>query len=439
MGERGGREDTRRDDEEGTWYRLDNAGIIMPAVTDRVATNLFRLSATLVEPVDLPTLGAALDAVARRFPYFAVELRRGLFWHYLVPRKAGLSPEPDAASPMQDHDVNARGASLVRVRVEGARIACEYHHSITDGTGGLRFLKNLVAEYLRRRHPGEDPGDRGDPDLYRLDEHPLPGEYEDAYDRHYREEYPAPSGLSLAWRPSSPALRRHDYRVTCGLVPLDLALAAAKERGVSLTELLGAAYIKALQELWLASPPARRRRSVLSLSVPVNMRKLNPSATNRNFSLFTFVTQDMRLGRRDFDEILSRTHHQLRFETDVRAMGRQLSRNVGAARNLAFRLLPLPVKDLAFKILYAAYGEGLYSGSISNLGPVALPGWMAARVERLDFLPAPTRGKANVGVLSYKGRLHVWTGSLAQSRGLERLFFTRLRRLGLPLRIECNL
>jgi len=195
----------------------------------------------------------------------------------------------------------------------------------------------------------------------------------------------------------------------------------------------------ALQELWLAAPRGVRRRSLLALSVPVNMRKHYPSATNRNFSLFTSLTQDMRLGRRDFDEVLRRAHHQLRFETDTKTMGRQLSRNVAAARSLAFRLLPLPLKDLAFKILYSVFGESQYSGSISNLGPVSLPDWVAPRVDRFDFLPSPTYGKTNVGVMSWKGELHIWTGSLARSRELERLFFSCLRKLGLRLRVECNL
>lgn len=437
--------ETRHRDDGGIWYSLDNAGIIMPSVSDRVDTNLFRLSATLSESVDLGILASVLDAVARRFPYFVVELRRGLFWHYLVPKPEGLRIEPDSLSPMQDYDVNARGRSLVRVRVEGARIACEFHHSIADGTGGLRFLKNLVAEYARRRWPETAPLPSpdgpawGDEDLYRLDERPHAVEYEDAYRRYYEDRYPPPSLQARAWAPRMLPMRRFEYRVTCGIVPLTPAIAVAKERGASLTELLAAVYIDALQELWLASPARERRRGLITLSVPVNMRKLYPSPTNRNFSLVAFLTHDMRLGERAFDEIVKRAHHQLRFETDARSMCRQLSRNVAAARSAVFRALPLPMKDLAFRIFFDVFGEGLYSGSLSNLGAVSLPGWLAHRVERFDFIPSPARGRTNVGVLSWDGRLYITFGSLGSSRESERLFFTRLRRLGLPVRIECNL
>jgi hypothetical protein len=438
---------TRFRDEGGTWYRLDNAGCIMPSVSDSVATNLFRLSATLDEDLDIGLLDEALQSVARRFPYFTVELRRGLFWHYLVPHERALRVEPDSIYPMQGYDANTRGRCLFRVRASGRCVACEFHHTIADGTGGMRFLKNLLAEYWRRRWPeeasanapGDSAGGSADDDLYCLADHPSAQEYEDAYRRYYEDEYPPPGDLRRAFRPRSAPLPKYVYRVTCGILPLGPALAVAKDHGASLTELLAAAYIDALQELWLACPPRSRRRSQLALSIPVNMRKLYPSATNRNFSLFTFLTQDMRLGRRKFEEIVKRAHHQLRFGTDTRTMGQQLSRNVSAANIFIFRLFPLPLKILAFRILYSAFGEDLYSGAISNLGAVSLPAQIAAHVERFDFVPSPTRGKTNVGALSWKGSLYITFGSLGVSREIERLFFTRLRKLGLRVRIECNL
>jgi len=47
--------------------------------------------------------------------------------------------------------------------------------------------------------------------------------------------------------------------------------------------------------------------------------------------------------------------------------------------------------------------------------------------------------KTNAFVRRWKGNLVVDFGSLGRSRELERLFFSRLASLGLPVRIECNL
>ena len=65
------------------WLRLDNAAKIYPAARRRNWSNLFRLSATLAEPVDKEVLQSALDVTAKRFPSLCARLRKGMFWYYL--------------------------------------------------------------------------------------------------------------------------------------------------------------------------------------------------------------------------------------------------------------------------------------------------------------------------------------------------------------------
>ncbi len=425
-------------DETGPWYILDNAGTIMPPVTDSVSTSLFRIQATIDEPVNLAALQEALEATARRFPYFTLELRRGFFWYYLEPFTAGLRVEEDTQSPSQDFNINKRGTCLFRVRAKERRIACEFSHCITDGTGGLRFLKNLLVEYFRLRGTVSEAG--SDPDIYRLDEAPDHEESEDAYNRYFTDEYPAPDPLPRAFHMPSAQLPRHRYRVTTGIIPLEPALAKAKELGASLTELLAAVYMDALQSIWLASPAkSAKRRPHLAVEVPVNMRKFYPTRSNRNFSLFVLATQDMRLGPRGFPEIVSRMHHQLRYEIDERTIAQQISRNVSGVRNIFVRLVPLAVKDLFARLLFSSMGEDLLSGFVSNLGVVTMPKELEPRIERFEFIPAPGVGNKTSGsVLSWRGMLYFSFGSLAKSHEMERLCLTRLRRLGLPVKVECN-
>lgn len=426
-------------DEDGAWYILDNAATIMPAVSNRVNTSLFRVSATLDAPVHLPSLEEALSRTVGRFPYFAVELHRGFFWYYLEPHAAPIHVVADAESPSQDFNVNRKGTCLFRVRAQGHRIACEFSHTLTDGTGGFRFLKNLLVEYCRLR--GAEPASF-DPDVYELSARPDPEEYEDAYNRFFSGEYPHPEAGKRAFQISSPRLEPFNYRVMTGIVPVKPALELAKRYGVSLTELITAVFIDAFQAMYFDLPPKerRRRQPFAAIEVPVNMRKFYETKSNRNFSLFVLITQDFRLGRRDFDEIVERAHHQMRFEVDERNIARQISRNVGGSRNLLVRLVPLVLKDFFARLLFAALGESLVSSFISNIGPVSLPDGTADHVERFDFIPAPSLSTlTNASMLSWRGNLYIDFGSLATSRELERLFFTRLRKLGLPVKVECNL
>jgi len=424
-------------DETGPWYVLDNAAIIMPAVVNRVETSLFRMSATLDHPVKLPELTKALERTARRFPYFNVELRRGFFWYFLQPCKALPLPEADARDPGMDYDIRKRGRRLYRVRAFGARVACEFSHALTDGTGGMTFLKTLLAEYFRELGVDSSPM----PDIFDVSARPDPAEYEDGYQRFYKPGVPPPEPLPKAFHMDAPLLPGFRYRITSGAMPFTELSAQAKARGATLNELLVAAYFEALLELRASytGPRAKRARPVVSVEVPVNMRKHYPTRTLRNFSLFVLPSLDARLGTWSFDELVEFIHHYMKIENDERRIARQIARNAGGARNVLVRLVPLPLKDFFAKLLFSALGEALISGLVSNLGPVSLPPELAERVLGFDFIGAPSGNlMTNASVLSWKGEVKVVFGSRTDDRTVERLFFRRMRALGVPVRVDGN-
>ena len=161
--------------------RLDNAAKIYPAAKRRNWNNFFLLSATLTEPVDTAVLRSALDVTARRFPSMAVRLRRGVFWYYLeqIPQAPAIQPEKSCPLAHAPFDQVRRCA--LRVLVYHDRIAVEFFHAITDGTGGTIFLKTLLAEYLCQKYGITVPAEDGV--LGRLEE-PDEEELEDSFLRY---------------------------------------------------------------------------------------------------------------------------------------------------------------------------------------------------------------------------------------------------------------
>ncbi|MCI6759447.1 MAG: alpha/beta hydrolase, partial [Clostridiales bacterium] len=126
------------------WMKLDNAAKIYPAAKRRTWTNYFRLSANLSEPIDLPVLRAALDVTVRRFPSMAVRLRRGAFWYYLEQIPKAPEIQAEKSCPLQHVPFDSVRKCAFRVLVYKDRIAVEFFHAVTDGTGGLIFLKTLL-------------------------------------------------------------------------------------------------------------------------------------------------------------------------------------------------------------------------------------------------------------------------------------------------------
>ena len=170
------------------WYKLDNAAKIFPAVDSSVITTMFRLSATLTEPVDPELLQRAADDLAERFAYFRVRLAVGLFWHYLQRVEATATVTEEREPPCRSIDARHHQGLLFRILYFERKISVEFSHIITDGTGALAFLRALVAQYLRLQ--GVEPIEASD--LKLPDQEIEPEEYEDSFKTFYDPAIPPP-------------------------------------------------------------------------------------------------------------------------------------------------------------------------------------------------------------------------------------------------------
>jgi len=419
------------EDHRSDWLTLDNAARIYPASLSEWSPDVYRLSLTLKSPVRVSALQEALRKVFPRFPYFQVHLRRGLFWYYLqrddeIPELRPLSPVPVSVMPGPTGT-----AHLLRVQAGGSTIAVDFSHVLTDGAGAVRFLGTLAVQYLRELgvevsswEPFFDPGRPA-----------APGEFEDAYNRYFDPDLPGPQRLSPAYHLPDPP--RPFSRVIIGRMPVDGLLALARSRGVSLTDYLVALYMHSMAQVRVSREDGERAGGILRVEVPVDMRRLCPSPTMRNFSLYASPEIDLSLGSYGFDEIVSRVHHSLRLQVSRKELSRQIARNVRAQRNPLVRAMPLFLKDLAFTAVRKWLGERLYSGVLTNLGSIEVPAEMAPHIRRFGIMLGPNRlMKSSCAVVSYGEELSIHFGSVVDSRETERLFFRHIAGEGVPVKVS---
>ena len=126
------------------WVKLDNAAKIYPAARRMNWSNLFRQSVTLTEEVDIPVLQEALDVVVKRFPSIAARLRKGAFWYYLQQVASAPQIREEYSYPLVYMDKEEMRRCAFRVIVHHNRIAVEFFHALTDGSGALiRFQRPI--------------------------------------------------------------------------------------------------------------------------------------------------------------------------------------------------------------------------------------------------------------------------------------------------------
>lgn len=409
------------------WFRLDNTAKIFPSIVSKRLTTVFRISAELKNTVDLSLLQEAMEKTLVRYPYFKTVLKRGLFWSYLQESDTTPLVEHEREQPCRKMSKWFDRKFLFRVLVYQSRVSVEFSHILTDGTGALLFLTELLNNYY-----GQSSGVLLTEEIQRAEE-------EDSYLRYYKSDIPPPrAGGVGAFHLPGPILNADSMRIITGLSPVDQLKKVAKDKGLTITELLLTAYLWTLQDFNKANRKKRYLKPI-RLMVPVNLRKLYPSTSIRNFFLSVLPGIDLRLGDYSFEEIAKIVHNHMQLEINDKNINQQISKNVGTEQNFFIRLIPQFVKAPIERIIYNHYSNKKHSGVVTNLGVIKLPEKVSEQIIGFRFIPNPNPvTKINMGIVSFKDQVAISFGSLTQYRSIERVFFTTLRELGIPVTIETN-
>ena len=417
------------------WVRLDNAAKIYPAARRKNWSNLFRQSVTLTEDVDVQVLQSALDVTVKRFPSIAARLRRGVFWYYLQQVAEAPEISRENSYPLVFMDRHEMRKCAFRVIAYENRIAVEFFHSLTDGTGALIFLKSLTAEYLEQKYGVSIPAEDGVLDRR---QEPQEEELEDSFLK-YAGNVVASRKDTNAWKMRGVPLPGGVLNLTCFRLPVKETLALAHNQGVSLTVFLSAVMMQALMNLQKEKERSFRKRKGIKLLIPVNLRQLFPSKTLRNFAMYTIPEIDPRLGEYTFAEICKVIQHKMGSEITPKHMSTVIATNVNDERNPLVRLIPLPVKNVVMKAIFDSVGERKSCLTLSNLGLVKVPQAMEPYIRRFDFiLGVQAAAPYNCGVVSYGDTVYINFIRNTRDAELERHFHLVLRDMGIPVTVESN-
>ena len=419
---------------ERKWYRLDTAALIFPATARRDWCNVFRVSASLKEPIDAEILQRAVDEMRQRFPSYFVTLRKGFFWYYLEESARSVQVQEDYAYPLTFMSSRELKKNCMRVLYYKERIAVEFFHSLTDGHGGSVFLSNLIARYLELKYGLRIPKGELIKDLA---ETPPEEELEDSFLKNAAE---VASG-----RKEEPSYHLHGSRepggfkhLTTGIVDTQTLLETAHRYQVSVTAFLAAVMAESIIGMQNTELQRRHQRPV-KITIPVNLRRLYGSKTLRNFSLVLNIGTDPRYGDYTLEELSQTIYHQLRAFATPQNMAGMIAANVQPQQLIVLRLAPVFLKDIVMDGVYRRSGESGGSLNISNITGLNLPEEMLPYIERMEFIIGPQRSYPNnCSILSFGGKTYINMIRNIRESELERRFFSRLVELGIAVDIESN-
>ncbi len=403
-----------------SWVRLDNASNIFLAARSDADPKVFRISAEVDHAVEPRLLQQALEATYERYRLYHAVLRGGMFWYYLQTSdlRPTVSPEHlPTCAPIYRED---RRNLLFRVAYRRQRIILEIFHALSDGTGALWFLTDLVTAYLRAQ--GADAAGAGggetalpaDPASQPVEDEPHPAHelIADSFSHYFhrtREPFAPADAESEAPRTAplrtaataalriprwlrAPRTRVHRIRGTRTpdnrtrvvelTMPAPAVLALARAQQTSLTIYLTALFFRALRE----SIGPLGHANTLAASIPINLRQFFPSTSARNFFATVRVEHafDADGAGDDLGSICRELEAQFKPKATPQALERKLRRLIRFERTPLLRILPRVLKDAILRLINWGNNRGL-SVAVSNLGRVVLPEPAGSRVGRMLF------------------------------------------------------
>lgn len=411
------------------WEKLDNTAHLFPVIAGEGMTSVYRISITLSEEIDPALLQHALDTVLPRFKGFDLRLRSGFFWHYFEENgKRAPRVQLEGRFPCRYLRPNRNNNYLFRVTYYKCRINLEVFHVLTDGMGGVNFIRELCYQYLRLKYPQlhESRGDSlsADTSLNR----------EDSFLKHFRQKEKRGYQSKRAYLIKGERLGDGELGVMHGYTELEAIKALCKSRGLTINEYLVACFIWSVYTECLNSRPASKP---IRVAVPVNLRPYFNSITSKNFFVPVSV-EFMPEENRSFEDICAAVKQSLKAQLNREHLEKLMSYNVASQKKLWARLAPLPLKAIIMRQVYNVSALANTS-TLTNIGGISFEEEYRPYIKAFHaFLPTSKGQPVRSTVCSFDGRL-IFTFSFdIKDTSVQRGFFRRLSADGLSVQLESN-
>lgn len=414
------------------WFRLDNAAMIFPPISNKLCPSTFCLSATLDVKIDKEILEKSVNEVLQSEDTFRVRLKKGIFWYYLEENNKKPIIEEETQKQMEFIDYRKGDNFLFRVTYYENRISVTFFHALTDGTGGLYFLKQIVYRYLVNSGIKVKTEDL-------VKDIDMPTTNEDKDDmflkiKHKNKEKKI--GEQRACKLYGTPFKHFGTGIVYGECAIDEVKKLAKEYDTTITGYLCAVYLYSMYKAYLENK--HKKNKMLCVSVPINIRKRHPSQTKRNFTLVIRIAYDFKNGA-TFEEVAASAAKQLKEKLTTNQIDAQIRFNVSAEKNFFIKIMPRFLKNLVLKIAFHIRGTRQETTDLSNLGNIELPSSMQKHVKNIRFTLHSTKDlQKSLAMTGYNGKLYFSFARRHVETDAEKYFFRMLSGNGVKCTVTSN-
>lgn len=408
------------------WRKLDNAALAFPAVTSKRDSRVFRFYCQLKEEVDQEILQKALDKTMEKYQLFQMVLRKGLFWFYLEHREMRAKVKLEETPPCSRIYIPDKKSLLFEVSYYKNRINFEVFHALTDGTGAMHFLQELVKNYLMFAYP-----DRNLPELSYDEKVTEKDLAEDSFSQYYSSDMPKiKEKKERAFQFKGEMLDQKDMEIAEIYLPVKETLAKAREYQTSITVLIAAMFLCAIHE----EVPKSQQKKPIGLMIPVNLRNYFPSQSMANF--FGWIEVKYHFQQNTvLTDVVEEIKKQFERELSKERIGMRMNDLVRLEKHPLLRLVPLEAKSLALQAGAILGGRGI-TAVYSNVGVIRMPKEYEEYISRFGIFASTNC--LQLCSCSYADELTLDLTTKIPGESIQRNLLSCLEREKLPCHYEKN-
>ncbi|MBQ7789678.1 MAG: hypothetical protein IJ399_00290 [Bacilli bacterium] len=393
---------------ENKWRKIDNTAKLF-SLDDINNTSIFRFSALLKEEIEPLILKKAVNKSLEDYPSFKVKCCSGLFWNYLDYNKKRPIIKEETEIPCTHINFRKNNDYLFKVTYYKNKINLDLYHVLTDGAGGIIFLKSIIYHYLSIKYNIK----------YKKTKYMDIG-YEDCTLKHYDMSYSEKKDKKPTYKiKGMPRNINNTYHY---ILDTKEVREISKKNKVSVTTYLVSLYMYALYK----SLYDKTSNKELNIIVPINLRPHFQEETMANF--FTYMNIYSNFSGKEnvtFEEILKHVKKEYKEKYTPDKIKSYLASDVSVGVNIGLRVVPLFVK----KFFIRFFGFLRASTTIvSNVGLIELDDKFKNYVDNILMLVMPNNiQKIKCSICSYGNKLNVTMNSIINDLHFEKTFYNILR------------
>ncbi|MDD4565223.1 MAG: hypothetical protein PHE79_07105 [Eubacteriales bacterium] len=413
------------------WTRLDNASKVFPATYHNKDTKVFRATCELTEDVDSEVLQQALDITMESFTLYKAVLRRGVFWYYLESTDIRPIVEIESLPVCAPIYIKDKRNLLFRVYYYYKRINVEIFHALSDGTGALWFIQNLVHHYLIKKHT--EIFEFNKPKLrYNVS---LSEKMNDSFQRHFTGDNAFPHINKIknikAYHIRGTRFEENKTLLIEGSMSAKAVLEEAHKYQTTLTIFIAAVFIYSICKDMTASV---KKRPIV-LSVPINLRQFYESDTTRNFFTTMNAGYNFTKGNIGIEDIIDSIKNDFKGGITEEKISMKINRLLALEKNILTKVMPLPLKDFFIRAANKINDREI-TGATSNIGKIEMPVEFDPYIKQFSFCTSARRPQ--ITICTYRDRLVISFTSPFRETEIQKSIFQFLSKKGIDVEISSN-